>query len=154
MKTIEDRFWAKVDRTEGCWNWTGSATARGYGRIQINGSVKLAHRVSFEMSNGPIAEGLVIDHTCHNHACVNPAHLRACTQKRNLENHSGAYSNSRSGVRGVIWHAKNQKWRVEVGHFGKRVYGGYFDSIADAEAAAVALRNNLFTHNLADRSAA
>lgn len=151
MKTLEERFWAKVDKSGACWEWTAHRDPRGYGRMYTKAGVQLAHRVSYELSVGTIAEEQVIDHMCHNHSCVNPDHLRACTQKRNLENHSGAYSNSKSGVRGVVWHAKNRKWIVEVGHFGKKVYGGYFENLDDAKAAAVEIRNRLFTHNLADR---
>ena len=151
--TLPERFWSKVDKSGECWTWSGSTMRRGYGRIQIGGRVQLAHRVSYELTIGPIPNGMVIDHVCHQPACVKPQHLRVCSQKQNLENHSGAYSNSKSGVRGVRWHAKNRQWLVEVGHNGRRHYGGYFNTLEAAKVAAIETRNKLFTHNAADRGA-
>jgi hypothetical protein len=67
-----------------------------------------------------------------------------------MENQAGPHSNNHSsGIRGVTW--KNGRWYVQVRHNGKNHYGGYYDELADAGVAAVALRNRLFTHNDADR---
>jgi len=150
---LEDRFWAKVNKTEGCWTWTAAADPNGYGQIKVQGRLVGAHRLSFMIAYGAIAEGLEVDHKCHNRSCVNPSHLRAATSKQNGENLAGAYSNSKSGVRGVSWHARDKKWRAEVGHGGQRVNLGYFASIQEAEAAVVAKRLELFTHNDMDRAA-
>lgn len=76
-------FWDRVDRTGACWLWTGS-TRRGYGVFWNGGRRYPAHRWSFEWSNGPIPDGLVIDHMCRVRSCVNPAHLRAVTQRVNV----------------------------------------------------------------------
>lgn len=85
------RFWAKVSRgADGeCWNWLGSKNSLGYGRFyvgSINGRSILqpAHRFSYEEAVGPIPAGLVIDHLCRNHSCVNPNHLEPVTQRENL----------------------------------------------------------------------
>lgn len=156
MPTLEERFWAKVDRTEGCWNWTGARINNGYGQIRIGGAKTpriVAHRLSWEMANGPIPEGMFIDHTCHNRACVKPEHLRPVTHKQNCENREGAARNSKTGVRGVCWDRKNEKYFVSMQHAGQFYFGGRFSELAQAEAAAIALRNRLFTHNDADRAA-
>jgi hypothetical protein len=84
MQTVEDRFWSKVDRTAYCWNWTAGTRASGYGSFYWNGKNWSAHRVSFTLTNGPIPEGLVIDHICRNTGCVRPEHLRAVTQRVNV----------------------------------------------------------------------
>ncbi|UYL86613.1 HNH endonuclease [Arthrobacter phage RadFad] len=153
MKTFEQRFWEKVEKTEGCWNWTAAKNS-GYGRFQI-GNKKLvqAHRVAYELTNGPIAPGLFIDHMCHNRACVNPAHLRTVTNKEDLENREGAQKTSRSGIRGVYWNKAKGAYYAQVQHAGKRYFAGMHSTLEKAEAAAVAKRNELFTHNLADRTA-
>lgn len=71
------RFWEKVEKTDGCWLWTGAASPNGYGQIMSDGSKKLrpAHRVSWELANGPIPDGMFVCHHCDVPLCVNPAHL-------------------------------------------------------------------------------
>jgi hypothetical protein len=51
----------------------------------------------------------------------------------------------------VSWDSFTNRWVVSVSHAGKHYNGGRFDNLSDAEAAAVALRKRLFTHNDADR---
>lgn len=105
MVKLEARFWSKVDMTEGCWNWLGSHGLHGHGTftVTIDGVTRTpgAHRVAYELVKGPIPDGLVIDHICHNPPCVNPEHLRAVTHKQNMENRAGASRNSVTGVLGV-----------------------------------------------------
>lgn len=79
-----DRFWAKVQRTEGCWEWTGSKLRSGYGQFTVDGKLMYVHRFSYELHIGPIPDGLVIDHLCRNTSCVNPAHLEAVTDRTNI----------------------------------------------------------------------
>lgn len=55
----------------------------GYGLFAMDYKSRLAHRVSYELSIGPIPQGLVIDHLCHNKACVRPSHLEAVTHSEN-----------------------------------------------------------------------
>lgn len=77
-------FWNKVLKTETCWLWTKPVTDKGYG-VYFHGKKRtLAHRFSYEMANGPIPKGLVLDHLCRNTLCVNPDHLEAVTQKENV----------------------------------------------------------------------
>lgn len=78
------KFWAKVDKTDGCWLWTGNSDGRGYGVYWHGGKRHKAHRWSYELANGVIPAGLVIDHLCRVTLCVNPSHLRAVTQRTNL----------------------------------------------------------------------
>lgn len=139
---LSNRFWSKVEKTEKCWNWTG-ATAYGYGKINIENVARTAHRLSWAWINGPIPDGMVIDHICHNHACVRPEHLRLATRKQNVEYRKGAQSNSSSGVRGV--YPKRKKWSASVCHHGKSFYFGTYDTIAEAEEVVIRERARLFT---------
>lgn len=86
------RFWSYVQKSDGCWEWGGPITYKGYGVIGFWQKTYPAHRVSFELHNGPIPDGLVIDHVCRKRNCVNPAHLRAVTPRVNSLENSESFS--------------------------------------------------------------
>lgn len=84
--TDEERFWPKVSRSDGCWEWTGSCfIPQGYGRFWMGGTKYVrAHRFAYELLVGPIPDGLVLDHLCRNRKCVRPDHLEPVTQGENV----------------------------------------------------------------------
>jgi hypothetical protein len=73
------RFWKFVKKTNNCWEWLGTTT-RGYGSM---GSNTYAHRISWEIHNGPIPKGFCVLHKCDNSPCANPEHLFLGTQAEN-----------------------------------------------------------------------
>lgn len=88
LTPIADRLWAKVEKTDTCWIWTGSKSGSyhhgeiGLGR-RTDGKAK-AHRVSYELAYGKIQDGLQVLHKCDNGLCVRPDHLFLGTQKDNM----------------------------------------------------------------------
>jgi len=96
---IEDRFWAKVSKANGdaCWLWTGGkyrhprTREETYGCISVGSrsdeSKKMvaAHKVAWELANGPIPSGMKVCHRCDVPACVRPDHLFLGTQRDNVQ---------------------------------------------------------------------
>ena len=87
---VEDRFWVKVEKTDGCWLWTACRIPDGYGlfwdgtyRLNRSPRFVLAHRFAYEAAVGPIPNGLEMDHLCRNRLCVRPDHLEPVTRSTN-----------------------------------------------------------------------
>ena len=154
-KTLEERFWEKVDRSGGpdaCWPWTASTCGGGYGQFRLAGRPQLAHRVAYEQLVGPIPNGRHVLHRCDTPLCVNPAHLFLGTHTDNMadmtikgrqsrgEKHRAATappktSPNASEYRGVCWDKHAQKWQALVRVEGRLVHLGRFSDEASAAAA-------------------
>lgn len=75
-----------INSQTGCWIWNGSPDSGSwYGRVWVNGKRIGAHRAYYEHYVGPIPNGFVVLHLCDVPLCVNPNHLRAGTQKENVQ---------------------------------------------------------------------
>lgn len=81
----EDRFWARVEKTEGCWLWRGAVFRYGYGQFKMNQRVLQAHRLSWAFTYGPILDGLWVLHRCDTPLCVRPDHLFLGTARDNTQ---------------------------------------------------------------------
>lgn len=67
----------------GCILWTAGVDDDGYGQAWRNGKNCRAHRVAYELANGPIPAGMVVMHKCDVPACINPAHMVVGTNEEN-----------------------------------------------------------------------
>lgn len=161
---MEERFWSKVDvrGPDDCWLWMAAqhTKQRGqhvygpygyfYAGKRPDGRKRTmeAHRWVYQSVYGALPRDIAVDHKCCNTLCVNPAHLREATNKQNAENRRSAQITSVSGIRGVsLWHGY---WRAQVKHNG-HVWVRYCKSEEEAQAAVIAKRLELFTHNEVDR---
>jgi hypothetical protein len=84
-------FWTKVESGtprrpstgifgEDCWEWIGLLDEHGYGKY----SARVASRVAWELTFGPIPEGLFVLHRCDNPPCCRPDHLFLGTNADNM----------------------------------------------------------------------
>jgi hypothetical protein len=86
------RFWARVEKSDGCWLWKGAHkygpnSPESYGYFNVGGKEKrkrAAHRLAWELTYGPIPDGLFVLHVCDRQICCNPQHLRLGSQADNL----------------------------------------------------------------------
>lgn len=80
-----ERFWSKVNKTDGCWLWTAAiCKSNGYGKFGFNGKTPDAHRFAWQLVHGEIPDGLHVLHTCDVKLCVNPDHLYLGTHRDNM----------------------------------------------------------------------
>lgn len=85
-----EKFWEKVQKSEGCWLWTGACKNNSKWPYGVLGNGRgrntlLAHRVSWELHYGPIPEGMLVLHHCDVAPCVRPDHLFLGTFKDNTQ---------------------------------------------------------------------
>jgi len=146
-----NKFWLLAKEIGECLVWQGNFYPNGYGNFKQNKVSHLAHRHAYSLAVGDIPDGMLIDHTCHNKACVKPSHLRLATVKQNQENLGGLKSNNTSGYRGVS--RDYSRWRAVITHKKTFYHIGTYDTPEEAAEAVRLKRVELFTHNDLDRVA-
>lgn len=78
------KFWSKVNkRPDGVWEWTGTRLKFGHGHFYYLGFYTLAHRISWELANGPIPTGMCVLHKNDIPYDVNPDNLFLGTKNDN-----------------------------------------------------------------------
>ena len=78
------RFWEKVRKGEGCWEWAAHRNRQGYREFWAGGKLLKAHRASWLIHHGPVPAGLCTLHKCDNPSCVRPENLKLGTNDDNV----------------------------------------------------------------------
>jgi len=125
-----------------CMAWNGRNAGRAAGGVRTDGYVgvgfdggeHLAHRIIWEMHNGPIPDDMEIDHIDGNRSNNTLPNLRVSTRAENSRN-AGVRPTSKSGVKGVIWNKRKRKWSAQITVNGVNKTLGYFDDPAEASKA-------------------
>lgn len=146
------------DSTTGVFTWTNPSSNRvklgdvagnieptGYVGMVVNYGRYRAHRLAWLYVYGVMPDG-EIDHMDGNKSNNAISNLRVVTSTQNKEN-TGLLRNNTSGVRGVYWDKRRQKWMARVQHHNKWVFLGRFDSLSEAAKTVKEARCNMFTHN-------
>lgn len=95
LQPLEAKFWRYIEPepNSGCWLWSGAVGGQpprwGYGKIKHAGKTLSAHRVGWELKNGPIPDGLCVCHKCDTTRCCNPDHMFLGTHADNAADRNG-----------------------------------------------------------------
>jgi hypothetical protein len=131
-ETVQQRAATRYTVLEsGCWESNYAKTPNGYATLVYTlpetGMVSTfsAHRAAYTAVHGPIPQGMVVDHTCFNRGCINPAHLRLLTLFENSQRQKGAQfpiGQCRHGH--GLEHMREVNWKNRS---GKRICGACLD---------------------------
>lgn len=114
---LHERFWASIDQSGGsdsCWTWTAGGHVNGYGELRAGRRLVRAHRLAWEIANGPIPDRMHVLHSCDNPPCCNPLHLSVGT---NTDNHRDMVNKQRhvvpAPVSGDEWYKIHKRERAK-----------------------------------------
>lgn len=136
-----DREFFTSDRDCRWWNarYAGkpAGTVSGaYIVIKLFDVQYFAHRVAWAIHFG-IWPSTIVDHRNGNGHNNRIRNLRAGSRKFNQRNQKMHCSNT-SGVTGVRWNTQRSKWTASIGHEGRTIYLGGFETKLEAEEARAA----------------
>lgn len=121
----------------------GNLNDRGYRRIEIDKKQHKAHRLAWLYIYGKFPDG-EIDHINREKSDNRIANLRDVTRSINLQNCAIRKSNT-TGVKGVSWDKRRQKWQASIKINNSQKFLGYFKIIEEAIAAREEAERNFYS---------
>lgn len=112
----------------------GTANPAGYFRLRICKKLYYAHRVVWELCNGPLDPSIHIDHIDGDKSNNKLSNLRLADSSSNLCNRY-KQSNNTSGYKGVYWVRHLRKWNAKLNKNGVTYNLGLFTDISEAANA-------------------
>lgn len=138
-------FWEKIAKTGNqtdCWEWLGSRhNPTGHGRVNLNGTVYMAHRISYTLFYNGIPEDMVVRHKCNFGACCNPNHLVIGTQADNVRD---MYSNTNEIIRNNHPLPNSRPWAKFNGRKDVTVEERFWDKVEKSESGCWIWKAALF----------
>ncbi|GAG49732.1 unnamed protein product, partial [marine sediment metagenome] len=131
-------YWLRVKRggPDECWEWLADKNGEGYGRIQRLGKPYRAHRVAWELANGPIPEGMYVLHHCDNPACVNPRHLWLGTHLDNARDRNSKGRQASGETHGQAKLTETEVLAIRKDKRSQRVLGKLY-SVSDVQIGRI-----------------
>lgn len=120
----------------------GCINSNGYVCISFKGTQYLAHRVAWEFQNGPIPDGLYIDHINGVRSDNRIVNLRLAEPRQNSQNKFSAQSNCAAKLRGVST-LKSGKFMAAIYKNRKKIYLGLFDTAEEAHAEYIKAKRSI-----------
>jgi hypothetical protein len=117
----------------------GTAQNRGYVAIMVDQQLYLAHRLAWLYTHGDWPVG-TIDHKNGIRTDNRIRNLRDVSLQANLHNQTAAYQSNKTGLRGVSFEPRSNKWYSRIRVNGKNLMLGYFRTAEEAHAAYVAAK--------------
>ena len=147
-----ERLLALLDFSPAAGTFTRRKNGRAVGVVRPSGHVFLfidggyygAHRVAYFLTHGVDPGTLMVDHINRNPSDNRPENLRLATLQQNTQNLRGARRDSSTGVRGVRWRKRDNRWYAEITVGGRKKYLGSFANLQSAADAAQAARQEIF----------
>jgi hypothetical protein len=106
---VAERFWSRVGKSDECWIYKGFLDKDGYGGFWAHGRNLKAHRIAWNLTNGPIPDGLRVCHRCDNPSCVRPDHLFLGTDADNVRDRQAKGRSARGDRSGPRLHPDRLK---------------------------------------------
>ena len=133
-----DLYW-KINKGRAQKDCKAGFIQHGYIQTMVSGKYYCNHRLIWQMFNGTIPDGMMIDHIDGNPANNHIDNLRIATRNQNQHNRK-INKNNTSGVKGVTWHKSMNCWQAQIQANNQKRHLGYFNNVEDAKIVIDAAR--------------